>query len=63
MTTVTSCLYFFYTTSLSAPAAILSFALLIGVDMKGHSFTLLDPILHACSVLALCFGIFVFFFL
>ena len=44
MTTIASRFSFFYTNLLSFLAAIMSFALLIGVDIKGHSFALLDLI-------------------
>ena len=49
MTVIASCFSFFYTTLLSFPTAILSLALLIGVDIKGHSFALLGLIqyMHA----------------
>ena len=44
MTTVASYFSFFYTTLFSFLVAILSLALLIGVDIKGYSFALLGLI-------------------
>ena len=62
MTTVASYFSFFYTTLFSFLVAILSLALLIGVDIKGHSFALLGLIqyMHALLWFILRFSFFCF---